>query len=156
MTTGLFELEAVAAAGFLYSTLAGDPALAALLGGAGDPRVAEDVAPPEWGYPLVVFQHLSPDDDARTAAGASRILTSGLWAVRAITEGMSYDPLAPIAQRAGELLHAAAGPAPAVEGYTAWVESVRVQPIRYPTEERGKQYRHLGGLYRLTVHTTTT
>lgn len=148
------ELEAEAAARWIRARLVAVAALTAALGGAAAPRIFDRPAPPGTAYPLLVFEHVTPEDDARVLnTGGSRVLASGLWSVRAIAEGESYAPLTTVAQLAGVALNGAAGDAPAVEGYTAWVEATRVQPIRFATVEAGKQYRHLGGLYRLTVHT---
>lgn len=136
------ELDLVA--GWLYSTLTADPVIAGIIA-AGD--VHEDVAPDDAGDPHIVFACLAPND-VRTGAGAYQVMTTGLWLVRAVTEGESYrGDLATLATRIDVLLDRKAAP---VTG-GAVLSCVRERPHRMAERdaETGKQWRHLGGEYRI-------
>jgi hypothetical protein len=146
-------LETDAAAEWLYERLSDDAELTALLGGAGDPRVFEGLAPPDAAEPFLVFHLETALEDTRALGSGGRVLSRADWVLRAVGEGLSTVPLRPIAGRADELLTGHRSASPSIEGLTGWVEAVRLRPVRYVTTEAGRQFRHLGAVYRLTVHT---
>lgn len=142
--TAAGTLEVLDAAAWLEATLAGDAALAALATGG----VWEDVAPPEATHPFVVHQLLANSDDL--LASGDRVIVAATFVVKAVTEAESYVPLIPLARRIDELLHLAAIADAGDDSTLAGAR--RVSTVRYPTVEAGRQYRHLGGTYRLDLH----
>lgn len=140
------ELDLVA--GWLYATLSGDATITGLVG----TDVHEDIAPDDAGDPHIVFTCLAPND-VRTGAGAYQIMTTGLWLVRAAVEGESYrGDIATLAARIDVLLDRKAA---TVTG-GAVLSCVRERPHRMAErdEQTGKQWRHLGGEYRIEAQTT--
>lgn len=96
----------------------------------------------------VTVQHQAPSDDVRQRG--YRVMARALFVVKASVAGESYTPLEPAADRIDSALHNQRGAA--ADGL--WVEAVRLSPIAYPEVAGAKQFRHLGGLYRLLAHTT--
>lgn len=96
----------------------------------------------------IVVQHQAPIDDTRQRR--YRVMARALFVVRASVAGESYDELEPAADLIDAALHGASGAGD--DGL--WFESVRVSPVGYPEVAGSKQYRHLGGMYRLLAHTT--
>lgn len=128
-------------------------------------RVFEGVAPADALEPFVIYsgstsptlgagQDLGASDN--DAIGTERVLTSTTLTVRAVMAGTSYRPLEPIADRLDDLLHGAAtvevaaldpaGAAVVIAGCK------RTTPLKYPEVADGRQFRHLGGVYRLWLH----
>lgn len=123
---------------WLYSVLAGDSTLLALITG-----VYADLAPLGTAMPYLVYG-LYDGDDVMTAAGV-RIMTAALYQVRVVTDSESYGAIEPAVAQADALLHRASG---TVTGGTV-ISCVREAPLRYTELHQGKMYRHLGGLYRI-------
>lgn len=125
---------------WLYTTLAGDAALMGLATG-----VYADVAPEGAVFPFVVFTYQAGRDVA--TLNGNRIHTWATYQVKAITDQPSYGAVRTIADRIDALLHRATGTA--ADGTI--FSCVREEPVRFTESASGKQYRHLGGLYRLQV-----
>jgi hypothetical protein len=135
--------ESLAIDEWLYGTLTGDAALTAVVG----QRVHNEQAPTTSTFPLVVFQ-LQSSIDVR-GNGQTRIMVDALYVVRGIVANASYDANSKlIAERIDALLHASSG-GTADGGAASIFTSHRTQHFRLAEEESGKQYRHLGGIYRI-------
>lgn len=134
---------------WLQATLTGDSVLIGLLPDGVD-GVHADVAPGAARHPLVVHQFQGAADVR--GAGPFRIMTNGLWLVRAIDETRDYLTLAPIANRIDVLLQAASGTAAAGIVFS----SVREYPYRMVERDNGHDYRHLGGAYRCLAQIPAT
>lgn len=130
-----------AGATFIYTTLAADSALNAVVTG----RIYEDHAPDDAPLPFVIFQSYAPVDV--TSLGAKRLWTNNLWIVKGIARTLEYKgTLKTIADRIDAVLHAASGTT--VDG-SVWAVT-REREIRYVERtEGGNQVRHLGGIYRV-------
>lgn len=134
-------MSSQAGASFIYSVLANDATLGALVG----TRVYEDIAPRDANLPYVVFQMYAPNDVV--GVGANRLWTQDLWMIKVIARQLSYKgDLQSAAKRVDALLHAADGST--VDGQV-WA-CTREREVRYPeTRDGGEQVRHLGGIYRI-------
>lgn len=136
-------IETVRVDQWLHDTLTTDPTLTALVAG----RVYADLAPLTARWPAVIFNEQAPVDSL--GVGGERILTSGLWQVKAITDEPSWQGLGrQAADRVDDLLHGASGTAGGVAVGTCH----REQTVRFVEVVEGKQFRHLGGLYRINVY----
>lgn len=124
---------------FIYLTLTGDTALAALIG----TRCYHGVAPAGVADPYVVFQMLSGGNDLMVV-GAIRIWANPLYLIKAVRKGSSTGPLEPIADRIDALLHAKSG---TVTNGVIW-SVARERPHELPELTDGVQYSNLGGEYR--------
>lgn len=125
---------------WLYSKLSGDATLTGLVGG----RIYGHIAPQEASYPLVLFA-LQTADDVQTL-GPHRIMSNMLYVVRVVGEASSFGaPLSSVADRIDAVLQAASGTA----GAGRVLACVRENPSAMVESNKGKQYRYLGGVYRL-------
>lgn len=134
---------------WLQATLAGDSALIAFLPDGTD-GVHADEAPPAAKFPLVIHQ-FQAGTDVR-GSGPYRIMTNGLWIVKAVGETRDRLTIKPIADRIDVLLQAASGAA--ADGLV--FSSVREFPFRLNENENGHDYRHLGGGYRCLAQIPST
>lgn len=135
--------ETSAAEKWIYSKLAADAALTAIVGTRiYHDRIPQDVANP---YPCVVFAYQSGRDVR--GVGAWRAWSNLLYVVRGIDETEDYlGNLQTIANRIDAVLHGASGTTS--EG-TVWA-SVREEPFRMSEEgPGGRIFGHLGGIYRV-------
>ena len=138
-------IETVAVDEWLYQTLHGDVLLSSLAPGG----VFADLAPPDSTLPAVVYSDQGGSDTV--GVDATRILTSGLWLVRVIAETTSWQGnLRAAADRVDAILHATSG---AVSGVTVG-KCFRESAHRLVDTAHGRQYRHLGGFYRIVHYHT--
>lgn len=124
---------------WLYTTLAADTALTALVG----TRIYSHVAPNEATFPLVVFGLQTAEDVM--GVGPARIMAQAVYVVRVIGQTGSFGALKAAADRLDAVLHGASGSA----GDGVVLACVRTQPFEMVETIAGVQYRHLGGLFRL-------
>lgn len=139
-------LEADLIARFLFATLNDDATLRTALGVAtGETRVAEAPAPETWGSgPFVTFQQQDIRDVR--GMGTSRIMADALYQVKVTKATESFTEVSTAAQRVDVLLHGASG---SVTGGSI-LHAMRDGSIRLPeTDAEGRQWCHLGGLYRI-------
>lgn len=135
-------IEIARALEWINDTLLADATLTGLV----STRVHDGLAPQGSAYPFVVFNHQGGYD--ALGVGSARVLNSGLYQIKAVTESDSYASAIAIADRIDEVLHSAAG---SKDG--AYVAAcVREQPIMIIEVSNGIQYRHAGGLYRLLTY----
>lgn len=132
--------------GWLYATLAADSALAALVGGPGSPRIFSELAPSGSAFPLVLFT-LQSSTDVVGATESTRIMIDAVYAVTAIAEtGTWVGDLQDIADRIDAALHSSVG---GIVDSTTVFTSHRIQGLRLLEERDGRQFRRLGGIYRI-------
>lgn len=134
--------EIVTAERWLYGKLKNDATLTGLASGG----VYTWPVPAGITLPYVLYQNQTGTDIRGT--GATRIGVNGLWIVRAIAETYSFGGnLQSAADRIDALLH---GKASAVTGGVVWA-CVRTEPFQLVEMADGRQFRHLGGIYRIYV-----
>ena len=133
---------------WLYDTLAGDAALLALLDG-DTSRIVADVAGSKVPRPFVVYAVQALELDPRSSAG--RIMVVARYTIKAVAEARSYAPVTALADRIDALLEGARGPVG--DGSEVHVlEVTRDRAVQYAeARQHGRQYRHLGGLYRIVA-----
>ena len=129
---------------WLYGVLTGDAALMALATGG----VYGHNNPARPTFPYVLFQLQAPGADVM-GVGTARVMTPLVYLVRGIAEGGSFGGnLKNIADRIDALLQAQHG---AAAGGVV-VGCVRERPFALPeVASDGRQFRHLGGIYRIWV-----
>jgi hypothetical protein len=131
--------ESLTVVGWIHQTLTADAALTGV-------GVYDTVAPADATFPLIIVAEAGDIADTNVLP-ATRVLTTGTWQVRVAVEGMSWAPAAALVQRIDELLQS--GTATLQNGTVLGCS--RVAPLKYAEEANGRQYRHLGGLYRVVV-----
>lgn len=152
MTQGL---ETFAADEFIYGQLKNDATLMGLLNAAyskyGQPPVAApeiyaETIVPDVTYPYIIFQMHTALPDS-TVVNGIRIWSRLDYLVKVVDREQSYSTIAPIYSRMDQLLHLTAGTV--ADGQVYW--SQRIRPFRMPEVDDAIQYRHMGGIYRITV-----
>jgi len=137
MTMGL---ESSAAAQFIYTKLAADSALTAIVGS----RIYDQEAPQNATYPYVVFSFLSGVD--LPVAGGGRLWSNMLFLVEAVGHVSSFGGnLGTAAARIDAVLQASNGSV--TDGTIS--ACVREENFRMVEELAGEQYRRIGGRYRI-------
>lgn len=101
-------------------------------------------------YPIVRYDPQSPGVEAR-GVSTTTIWLDSLWLIRGVVDGTSYEPLRTIASRIYALLHGSHDIA-VTDGMIMWC--VREQAFQQEIVEAGREYRHLGGIYRIVVQGT--
>jgi hypothetical protein len=136
--------ETLAIDEWLWLTLNADAQLASLCTGG----IHSEQAPQSALPPFIIFTMMEATD-VRAASQQDRIMVSGLWLVRGIVQDTSFNATSQdIAERIDAALHAA--PGGSVNDDKGQVfGSHREQPFRLAEDINGKQYRHLGGIYRI-------
>lgn len=132
-------IETIRIEQWLYTLLSGDATLTALVGA----RIYAYVAAQGAAMPFVVF-NLQDGSDVM-GVGTARIMFDGLYQVKGINEASSFASLKPIADRIDTLLQGNSGSV--LDG--AILACTREQPLSYVETDEDRQYRHLGGLYRI-------
>lgn len=136
-------METNAVEQWLNTTLKADTALAAVV----STRVYNTRRPAGSVLPCVVFQMQAAGPDM-VMLGGVRVWASTLYLVRGIAEQASYEGnLATIANRIDEVLHAKSGVNAAGVVHTV----VREKPFQLVSVIDGREFRDLGGLYRIQV-----
>lgn len=108
-------------------------------------RIYNAYAPPDALYPFIIFQVQSPADIVR-GVGTAEVLADTLYVVKAIAQGTDFSALAPVAEGIRSAL---------VESNGVAVTGGHIYVCRYERQfsmteaENTKQYRHLGGEYRI-------
>lgn len=130
---------------WLFGVLSGDVPLMALATGG---VYAHNNPSRTVAFPYVLFQQQAAGADVR-GVGPVRIMAPMVYLVRGIAEGNSFGgSLKSIADRIDALLQAQHGTA--ADGVI--VACVRERSFALPeTTADGRQYRHLGGVYRIWV-----
>lgn len=138
--------EITAAERWLAGVLKSDGDLISLVNG----RVYANRVPSTGSYPCILFAFYHPGPDLYAAPDV-RVLSSLRYIVRGIVEGESTIAVQPIADAIDRLLQASGGSN--VDGVIG--NCIREQPFFMPEDQQVgqviKSWRHLGGIYRLTV-----
>lgn len=106
-------------------------------------RVFNSLAPAETAMPLIVYQTQRASDVI--GVGTARIMVDTLYVVKVIAQGSDFSVHKPIADRVDVLLHGAA----AVVAGGEILSCVRTEPFSMVENDEGRQYRHLGGIFRI-------
>lgn len=108
-------------------------------------RIYVDVAPDDVAWPVIVFQCQTPPRDIR-GVGVSRVMVDTLYVVKAIAQSDTYAPLRDVA-RVIDAAMTQAAPSAINDGLV--LSSIRQNEFRLATQEKGSQYRHLGGEFQM-------
>lgn len=108
-------------------------------------RVFLDFAPEGTPYPFIIFQALTPPSDVR-GVGIIRVMVDTLYLVKAVAQGTDYDALRPVVSVIDGAL-TQQDPVDMAGGIL--LTSVRDREFRLVEIENGKQFRHLGGEFRI-------
>lgn len=130
----------IIAEAWLYSVLTGD---SELMGDVGGVYVDSVPGEPPSRYVLIT----APDLADVSYVGGHIGWGTALYAVRAVGQVVSYSPLIPASKRIHALLHRQRGSTE----YGKVIACYREQPFRMTEYSGDRQWRHLGGIYRLTV-----
>lgn len=112
-------------------------------------RVFNMFAPTGTTYPFIIYQAQSPPRDVR-GVGTARVMVDSLYIVKAVAQASTFNALSAIAAEIDQVMTVATGEnitTPAGNGLL--LASVRDDQFSLVELEQGKQYRHLGGLYRI-------
>jgi len=119
-------------------------------------RVYQWVAPEETPSPYIILSQQGATD--LVPLGGTRIWAQLDYLLVVVASLSEWAPISPIADRLDALFHVegalgAAGVIAAADGIQAGRvhETRRVRPFALPEVVAGKQYRRLGGIYRLRV-----
>ncbi len=96
-------------------------------------------------FPYVVFHSVTPIDLPVFGDGPGTVRSD--WLVKAVGEGRGYDVIEPLADAIHAALNRQSG---SVTGYEI-VGCYRTAPFSMPEQDEGKEWRHLGGYYRITL-----
>lgn len=133
--------ESVRVAQWIYATLNGNAPITAIVGSG---NIHELPAPEGTPYPFVGFMQLSSVDVVEQAH--FRIMVNELWNIRIIGEGRSYSGnMLTVADAIDSIFHRANGTA---DGATIF-SSTREETFRLAEDKDGKEFRHLGAVFRI-------
>jgi hypothetical protein len=132
------ELSAIESA--LLDSLGNDTVLAGMVGD----RIYSEIAPQGVACPYLVFTHRTGRDTK--AVNKKRLLTQANYVIKVVSSGQTYSGITEIAERMDTILEQAR---PVVDGQR--VIFTREQPIGYAETSNGMLFRHLGGLYQVTI-----
>jgi primosomal replication protein N len=132
------ELSAIETA--LLDILGNDTVLAGMVGD----RIYSEVAPQGVACPYIVFTHRTGRDTK--AVNKKRLLTQANYVIKVVSSGQTYSGITEIAEQMDTILEQAR---PVVDGQR--VIFTREQPIGYAETSNGMLFRHLGGLYQVTI-----
>lgn len=108
-------------------------------------RIYGDLAPTDAVYPFIVFQCQSPPRDIR-GVGVVRVMVDTLYVVKAVAQTTSYAPLVGVAKVIDQAMTA---PDVVAVGDGFVLSSVREDQFQLVEVDSGKQFRHLGGQFRI-------
>lgn len=139
---------------WIYQVLRDDPTLEALLPGTNDATIWPGIAPTGTPEPYVILAFQGGADVRGLGNRTARIFSSFLYQVTAYGPYSTLGRLAPIAKRIDELLDGKSGEILDDDETTVLgtvLSCVRERPLTLPEVAGGKQYRRLGGVYRIQV-----
>jgi hypothetical protein len=135
-------IESLVAEQFINARLRADTVLVGYLAD-GANGIYSDVLPVSAGYPAVQIVYYSGAD--LTHLGNAHIWTDLYYIVRGVCEGGSFVPLKEIAKRITAALDGAEGSASDGVVFGA----LKTGPFRMAEADGERQYRHLGGFFRI-------
>lgn len=128
---------------WVKARMVGDATLNAIING----RAFQGLAPPDAGYPLVVFQLQVPGDVM--GLGTARIFSNLQYLMKVLIEGPDWSPNQRAAvARMDALFHGVINQT--ITGGSV-LSVMRTEPYSLIEPYEGKQVRHLGGLYTFQV-----
>lgn len=136
--------ETMAVNAYLRSVLTGDAGITAVVSN----RVFCDVAPVGTASPLVIYTLLDAED-VNGQGGGNTVLSHLRYSVRCVCEGASYTPLVDVGTRLQAVLH---GRHNVVSNGWLIQGIQRERALQYPEIVGNRQYRHLGGVYRVFIN----
>lgn len=136
------SIETLVAEQFLNARLRADTTLVSLLAD-GANGIYSDVLPVQAGYPAVQVVYYSGAD--LTHLGNAHIWSDLYYIVRGVCEGGSFVPLSEIAKRLTAALDNAEGNTSSGTVFGV----VRTGPFRMAEADGERQFRHLGGYFRI-------
>jgi hypothetical protein len=138
--------EYLALAEFLRAKLATHAGVSALVAG----RIYDSIAPQNAAFPLIVFSLQSSGElNALGDPSVSRIFLRPRVLVKAVVQATSYTPASAIAQQIDAALVGSEGSAGTPSVLIRFAN--REETFHLVENVEGKQYRHLGGIYRAFV-----
>lgn len=153
MVTPITELSI--AESWIYQVLAGDPTLDALAGGSGvENRVWPGIAPSGTPEPYIILAYQGARDVRALGSNLHKFLTRPQYQVVAMGPAITLGTLDPWAARIDELLDGKNGTLLDDDLVTVLgrvLSCIRERPFSLPETVEGRQYRRLGGLYRLEI-----
>jgi hypothetical protein len=129
---------------WIFTTLKNDSVINAAVGG----RISNGAALGPQATPYITFDMTSARDI--TTHNGVIVHVDCIYQVKVIGQGGSYGPIAPTARRMHELLHIGSVTTP-----KGSLSCLRERTVRYVELDDNVQYRHLGGYYRILVHSTS-
>lgn len=108
-------------------------------------RVFDQFAPPSTLYPFIIYQAQIPPRDIR-GVGVTRVMVDTLYLVKAVAQVNSYADLGGLASIIDRAMTSAEGGA-VQDGHV--FACVRQEQFALTEVDAGKQYRHLGGAYKI-------
>lgn len=108
-------------------------------------RIFLDLAPDGTPYPFIVFQQQSAPEVVR-GVGPEEVMVDTVYVVKAIAQGTSFEHLAPVAAGIRAALHEPTGET-VTDGVILMSRFERGFSMK--EDESTKQFRHLGGEYRI-------
>jgi hypothetical protein len=133
----------IGAAEWIYAALKANTTLCGVIGGTAAPRIYHEIIPQSADLPSVVYQMMTSIDE--NAIGA-RGPTVQQWQVKGVAQGQTYNALRTVADQIDVALHRVHGTATTAGIVTA---SERIEEVMYGEASDGREYRHLGGIYRI-------
>lgn len=137
---------------WIYQVLQADATMETLLPGTNEQTIWPGIAPVGTPEPYVIASFQGSEDINGLGSGLARIMSGILYQVAVYGPFSTLGALAPIAMRIDELLHGKSGEL--LDGATVLgtvLSCVRQRPLTLPEVAGGRQYRRLGGVYRLQV-----
>jgi hypothetical protein len=110
-------------------------------------RVYPDMAPQGIEYPFIVFQQQVTPEVVR-GVGSAEVMVDTIYIVKAIAQGTTDGPLAPVASAIHDALVSNNGEA-IIGGIGTIFTCHYKSQFKLTTAEQGSQFRHLGGAYRI-------
>lgn len=111
-------------------------------------RIFDRYAPTGTPYPFIVYQDQSPVRDIR-GVGTARVMVESLYIVKVIAQVKTYAPLRVVAHEIDQAM--TVGESEAIADGVL-ITSIRQEGFGMVEVEDGKQYRHLGGMFRIQAH----
>lgn len=130
----------------IFDALAARAALVAEIGGADNPRIAQEVAEQGASFPLVLIQALPSPDDSRTASN-DRIFANSLFRVVGCLDQRNLAGLTTIASEIDAALH---NQSYVISGHRV-LSATRLRPYQRSYEQDGIAYSMSGGDYELLI-----
>lgn len=139
---------------WIYQVLAADSALDTLAGGSVENRIWPGIAPAGTPEPYIILAYQGGRDVNALGNQLARILTRPQYQVVAMGPEITLGTLDPWAARIDECLHGKSGTLLDDDLVTVLgrvYSCIRERPFTLPETVEGRQYRRLGGLYRLDI-----